>query len=218
MAVVLPGILFVVYLIQRFYLRTSRQLRALDLETKTPLYTHFEETAQGLLHIRAFGWTDPNLNEALTLLDESQKAFYYMYCIQLWLVLVLGLLSAALSGVLVALALFIIKTSSGPAVGLAFLNIMSFSALMQGLIEAWTHLETSVSSLSRLQHLMEDTPQEKQQSLVELPLNWPSMGNIVMENVHAAYRQVFSRHFVVTSLLLTIPQRKHPERFYFKGF
>lgn len=47
---------FVVYLIQKFYLRTSRQLRQLDLETKSSLYTQFTETIIGLTTIRAFGW------------------------------------------------------------------------------------------------------------------------------------------------------------------
>lgn len=36
-----PVILAILWCIQRFYLRTSRQLRLLDLEAKSPLYTHF---------------------------------------------------------------------------------------------------------------------------------------------------------------------------------
>lgn len=50
-------ILFVlvsVYMVQRFYLKTSRQLRLLDLEAKSPLYSHFMETLSGLITIRAF--------------------------------------------------------------------------------------------------------------------------------------------------------------------
>lgn len=39
LAPIIPVLGFAVYLIQKFYLRTSRQLRQLDLETKSPLYT-----------------------------------------------------------------------------------------------------------------------------------------------------------------------------------
>ncbi|KAF4817470.1 ABC transporter FUM19 [Colletotrichum siamense] len=39
-----PFLVLVFYGIQRFYLRTSQQLRPLDLELKSPLYTHFLDT------------------------------------------------------------------------------------------------------------------------------------------------------------------------------
>jgi ATP-binding cassette, subfamily C (CFTR/MRP), member 1 len=44
MATVVPPLLLVLYLIQKFYLRTSRQMRFLDLEAKSPLYQQFTET------------------------------------------------------------------------------------------------------------------------------------------------------------------------------
>jgi ATP-binding cassette subfamily C (CFTR/MRP) protein 1 len=42
-AAIIPLGMIVVCLLQNFYLRTSRQLRFLDLETKSPLYTHFRD-------------------------------------------------------------------------------------------------------------------------------------------------------------------------------
>jgi ATP-binding cassette subfamily C (CFTR/MRP) protein 1 len=56
-AIVLPFVAIVVYILQKFYLRTSRQIRLMDLEAKAPLYTNFLETLSGLVTIRAFGWT-----------------------------------------------------------------------------------------------------------------------------------------------------------------
>jgi ATP-binding cassette subfamily C (CFTR/MRP) protein 1 len=44
--------------LQKYYLRTSRQMRLLDLEAKSPLYSHFLESLTGLVEIRAFGWRD----------------------------------------------------------------------------------------------------------------------------------------------------------------
>ncbi|KAM3077460.1 hypothetical protein ACMFMG_006803 [Clarireedia jacksonii] len=34
----------IIYFTQKFYLRTSRQLRLLELDQKSPVYTHFLET------------------------------------------------------------------------------------------------------------------------------------------------------------------------------
>ncbi|WKT38237.1 AAA ATPase domain [Fusarium oxysporum f. sp. vasinfectum] len=46
-----PAMILILWLIQRFYLRTSRQLRLLDLEAKSPLYTHFLDTSRGIATI-----------------------------------------------------------------------------------------------------------------------------------------------------------------------
>lgn len=193
MAIVIPFIVIAFYFVQRFYLRTSRQIRALDLETKSPLYTHFEETAQGLLCIRGFGWQAENLERGFQYLEDSQKAFYCMECIQLWLALVIGLLVAALGTILIAFALFT-NTTSQSSIGLAFFNIMLFSGTLEILIIAWTGLETSVGALARLDDFMETTPQE---SVVEgaspAPENWPFAGSVEFEAISARYRYCIPR-------------------------
>lgn len=43
-----PFIIAVVYLIQKFYIRMSRQLRYIELKSKAPLYSHFLETSSGI--------------------------------------------------------------------------------------------------------------------------------------------------------------------------
>ncbi|KAF6524509.1 hypothetical protein HZS61_013008 [Fusarium oxysporum f. sp. conglutinans] len=55
LAISYPFLAVLLYSVQRFYLRTSRQLRLLDLEAKSPLYTHFMDTVRGITTLRAFG-------------------------------------------------------------------------------------------------------------------------------------------------------------------
>lgn len=72
MAFTIPFLILVVYVLQDIYLRTSCQLRLLDLETRAPLFSHFLETLDGLATIRAFGWREcQRLCGAL--LDASQR-------------------------------------------------------------------------------------------------------------------------------------------------
>ena len=96
----LPVVLLVMYFLQKYYLRTSRQIRLLDLEAKSPLYSHFLESLSGLVTIRAFGWTEAFEEQNVELLDKSQKPFYLLFCIQRWLALVLDLIVAALAVIL----------------------------------------------------------------------------------------------------------------------
>lgn len=93
----------VLYFVQCYYLRTSRQLRFLDLEAKSPLYSLFLESLQGRATIRAFHWQDEFKAEYLRALDASQRPIYLLYAAQQWLALVLGLITAAVAVILVAL-------------------------------------------------------------------------------------------------------------------
>ncbi|KAJ4151482.1 hypothetical protein LMH87_012178 [Akanthomyces muscarius] len=204
MVIAIPFIIIAFYLIQGFYLRTSRQMRSLDLEAKSPLYTHFEETAAGLLCIRGFGWQAENLKRGFDLLDDSQKAFYYMITIQQWLGLVVGLLIASLGSILVAFALFLSESTSDTAIGLAFLNLILFGQTLEMLIGAWTNLETSVGALARLEEFMKETPQEDAQKLATLPRNWPSMGNIELTDMSAQYRDDPEHEPVLRNVTLAV--------------
>ncbi|KAI0845220.1 P-loop containing nucleoside triphosphate hydrolase protein [Daldinia vernicosa] len=51
-----PFLVIIIYGIKKFYLRTSRQIRLLDLEAKSPLYSHFIDTIKGIATYRAFGF------------------------------------------------------------------------------------------------------------------------------------------------------------------
>lgn len=77
-AAIIPLCMLVIYFIQKYYLHTSRQMRHLDLEAKSPLYRLFTETAAGITTIRAFGWSKEMSTENLRQLDHSQRPYYMM--------------------------------------------------------------------------------------------------------------------------------------------
>ncbi|KAL9569400.1 hypothetical protein ACKAV7_006455 [Fusarium commune] len=156
-AATFPLIGAVYFYLQRGYLRTSRQLRLLDLEEKAPLYTQFLETLSGLATIRAFGWNDAVIQANHTLVDRSQRPFYLLMIVQRWLVLVLDLTTAALALLLVGLAFWTsIETSIG-----AVARIKQFAE------------ETGEENL----------PGETHQP----PAQWPDKGAIQISNLTASY-------------------------------
>lgn len=104
-ALTFPFLLAVFYYIQKYYLRTSRQLRFMDLEAKSPLYTQFIESLSGLATLRAFGWQQQNHALNNELLDSSQRPVYLLYMIQRWLTLVMDFISMGLALVIVGLSL-----------------------------------------------------------------------------------------------------------------
>lgn len=213
MAVTIPFALAVIYFVQKFYLKTSRQLRLLDLEVKSPLYSNFIETLNGLVTIRAFGWS-AQLQELNTkLLDESQKPVYLLYCVQRWLTLVMDMLVACLAIVLIILTVFLKGSTSGGAIGVALVNIMTFNQGLTNMIKWYTSLETALGAISRVKKFESETMSEERTTptLGVVDQKWPRSGAIEFQNVSASYGFVdrttpcgramnLTVHLLVTSL------------------
>ncbi|MCJ1308488.1 hypothetical protein MMC25_002141 [Agyrium rufum] len=187
-ATIVPLCLFVTYMVQKFYLYTSRRMRILDLEARSPLYTSFTETVEGLITIRAFGWQSHYEKQNLKLLDASQRPIYLLYCIQRWLNLVLDFIVAGLAIVLVTFAVELRGTTNAGLIGVALVNILGFSQSLSILISYYTALETSLGAVARTKEIVKElTPEDLPIENEDPPPNWPSAGEIRFENVTAAY-------------------------------
>lgn len=58
--------------LQRFYVATSRQLIRLESVGRSPIYSHFGETVQGIMTIRAYGRQKEFTLESEARVDGSQ--------------------------------------------------------------------------------------------------------------------------------------------------
>ncbi|KAH7420082.1 putative multidrug resistance protein, partial [Cadophora sp. MPI-SDFR-AT-0126] len=193
MALTCPALVLCVYFLQSFYLRTSRQMRFLDLECKSPLYTHFTETIEGLSTIRAFGWEEHFLRENIALLDKSQRPHYLMYCIQRWFNLVLLLLVGLTAVVVVALATSLTSTTTGGRLGVSLSSIVNFNFSLGMFMMFWTQMETSLGAIARLKSFEKETVSEHKEEETFIPSHeWPSSGAIEFRNVSASYGGISS--------------------------
>lgn len=59
-----------------FYVATSCQLRRLEAVSRSPIYTHFNETVQGASVIRAFGEQSRFILQANQRVDHNQTAYF----------------------------------------------------------------------------------------------------------------------------------------------
>lgn len=185
LAAFIPIAAFVIYLIQRFYLYTSRQLRQFDLETKSPLYTQFMETINGLTTIHAFGWEQYYREEHQRLLQTSQRPFFTLFVIQRWLILVLDLFVAGIAVMICILAVFI--PNIGP-IGVSLISLVTFSQQLTELVNFWTSMETSIGAITRIRDFQRHVPSEILPSENETPsCLWPSEGYIALHGVSAGY-------------------------------
>ncbi|KID84399.1 ABC transporter, transmembrane domain, type 1 [Metarhizium guizhouense ARSEF 977] len=176
-----------VYVLQSFYLRTSRTLRLLDIESRSILLAHFLETLGGLIVLRAFNWDQYFIERNNELIDIVQRPFYLLLSVQRWLSLVLDLLVGGIAIVLATIAVQARGLDVG-LLGLALVSIVGFSAGLKQLIIHWTMLETSAGAITRVKSFVstvgcENLPAER----VAVSESWPQFGSVEYRNVMASY-------------------------------
>ncbi|KAK8062961.1 P-loop containing nucleoside triphosphate hydrolase protein [Apiospora hydei] len=186
--IIFPPIIVVLYFVQRFYLRTSRQLRLLEIEANAPLLSHFIESLNGLVTIRSYGWVGDYVARNMELLDQSQTPSYHLQCIQRWLVFVLDMIVAGLVIIIMGLTVAL-RTKVNPGyLGVALVQLMTLSHELTGIVQYWTMLETSIGAISRIKDFAEKTPDESAPEETDAPTaDWPSRGAFKFENVFATY-------------------------------
>jgi ABC-type multidrug transport system fused ATPase/permease subunit len=194
-AISFPIVLLIIYSIQKIYLRTSRQLRFLDLEAKAPLYSHFTDSLSGLASLRAFGWQQALQEKQYQLLDRSQRPFYLLYAVQRWLTLTLDLVVAGIAVLLVILVVTLRGQISAGYVGVALLNVIMFSQSIKLLVTFWTNLETHIGSIQRVRSFTETVQSEELPAERDpVPPDWPAEGSIEFKSLAAGYRCVNERY------------------------
>ncbi|KAK1598438.1 ABC transporter [Colletotrichum navitas] len=201
LALAVPVLAAVLWAIQHVYLRTSRQVRLLDLEAKAPIFSHFVASFSGLVTVRALGWAGRAGDENLARLDRSQRAFYAMGSLQKWLLLALNLTVAGLAVLLVATAVALRDVVDSGLLGVALVSVTGFGQLLTGLLGNWAMLDTSLGAVARIREFERETPsEEKDEQTLGAFGEWPPKGQIDMINVSAAYDD----HRVLSGIDLSI--------------
>ncbi|KAK1640158.1 ATPase-like protein [Colletotrichum phormii] len=186
LAISYPFLAAILYFVQMFYLRTSRQLRILELELKSPLYSHFIDTLKGLATLRALGFISAGITVNNNLLDTSQRPAYQLAIIQRWLQLALQLLVAGLATIVVTLATQL-RASSG-FTGASLVTLMSFGDTLTTIVQSYTMLETSIGAVARLKTFSDTvTPETGPDEDMMPEESWPEKGAIEIKAVSASY-------------------------------
>ncbi|KAK4233348.1 putative ABC multidrug transporter [Achaetomium macrosporum] len=186
LAISYPFLAALLYVVQRFYLRTSRQLRFLDLETKSPLYTHFLDTRKGITTLRASGFLPNEIEKNARLIDSSQRPAYLLLMIQEWLNLVLDLVVMVIAAILTTLAVRL--HSSSAFAGASLFTLVSFGENLSGIVIFYTMLETSLGAVARLNIFNKKVkPEDREGEDVIPPKEWPRSGRVELKGVSATY-------------------------------
>ncbi|KAH8710451.1 ABC transporter atnG [Beauveria bassiana] len=188
MAVIIAPMMVFIYVLQKYYLQTSRQLRYLDIQSSAPVNTHIIEMIDGVATVQAYGWESQYQATGMDLLDETMRPNYMMRIIQLWLELVLDVFVAFVCITLIVICIMIPSSTSPGALGVALTNVTTLGDSLAWLVLSFTSTETALGSVERIRSFETKTPKEIPPANPQrLPPTWPSKGAVRFNSVTASY-------------------------------
>ncbi|XP_050762062.1 multidrug resistance-associated protein 1 isoform X2 [Gymnogyps californianus] len=189
-AVIIPPLGLVYLFVQRFYVATSRQLKRLESVSRSPVYSHFNETLLGVSVIRAFEEQKRFIKQNDMKVDENQKAYYPSIVANRWLAVRLECVGNCI--VLFA-ALFAViarnKLSAG-LVGLSVSYSLQITAYLNWLVRMSSELETNIVAVERVKEYAEMEKEAEWSIEQTAPAStWPEEGKVEFRGYGLRYRE-----------------------------
>ncbi|XP_066498934.1 multidrug resistance-associated protein 1-like [Hoplias malabaricus] len=204
--VILPLLIFYSF-IQSFYVATSCQLRRLESVSRSPIFSHFSETVQGVGVIRAFGEQSTFILRANSRVDNNQTSYFPRFVATRWLAVNLEFLGNLLVLAAAILSVMGRETLSPGIVGLAITHSLQVTGILSWIVRAWTDVENNIVSVERVKEYA-DTPKEAPWTIENraLPLTWPQHGTIEFQQYGLQYRKGLD--WALKDITLSVQERE----------
>ncbi|KAL4065666.1 hypothetical protein V8B97DRAFT_2010327 [Scleroderma yunnanense] len=155
------------------YLNTGRDLRRMESNSRSPIFSGFAELLEGIVTVRAFSSERRFLNDLHGKIDVTTKMWYNFWMTNRWLLLNFDLLGGL--AVLITTLFALTGYAQAGTAGLCITSAMSFTTSVYWACRFWTTLELDLNSVERIVEYL-DHPQEPS-AIIEShrpPAYWPS--------------------------------------------
>jgi len=178
--------------IQRYYLRTSRELKRLDSVSRSPIYAHFQESLSGISTIRAYRQQKRFIKENEWRVDANQRAYYPSISANRWLAVRLEFLGSVIILAAAGFAIISVSTGSGLSaglVGLAMSYALQITQSLNWIVRQTVEVETNIVSVERvLEYARLPSEAPDVISKHRPPTSWPAKGAVSFKNYSTRYR------------------------------
>ena len=190
-ALIVP--LAAIYLyIQRYYLRTSRELKRLDSISRSPIYAHFQESLGGITTIRAYRQQGRFALENEWRVDANLRAYFPSIHANRWLAIRLEFIGSFIILAAASFAIISVATGSGLSaglVGLAMSYALQITTSLNWIVRQTVEIETNIVSVERVLEYAR-LPSEAPDIISKHrpKISWPGQGAVDFHNYSARYR------------------------------
>ena len=182
-----------IWWLRRFYIRSSRQLKRLESVTRSPVYTLFSTSLDGLTSIRAFGVQGDFLKMFTERIDVNSRASFIFSATTHWFGLRLDLTASLLTLVTSILAVALRHQLDPSTAALSISYCITLTGLFQWAIRQSAEAENFMTSAERIYEYGQLVPESDQNNndsnvLIQPDNDWPSRGIIEFKDYTFRYR------------------------------
>ena len=179
------------WMLSRFCLQTTRQLKRLESVSRSPIYSLLSSSSSGLSTIRAFNAHDTFLRSFETKIDANMRAYTMMIATTSWLGFWIDL-SVAVVVCFAALISILLRNTMDPgAAALSLMYSINLTTRFQWGIQQLTESFVLMTSAERIDEYGQLPPEEDdspQRRLIRTSAEWPEEGAIEFRNYSLRYR------------------------------
>ena len=187
--VIIVPLTFLYWFVQQLYVASSRQLRRLESNSRSPIYSLFGEIISGVSTIRAYNLEHKFILDNQVNVDHNQACYLPSLAASRWLSIRLEMLGNI---IILFAALFAVLgrgTLDPGLVGLSLNYASQITMSLNMLIQQTSQIETSMVSVERIKEYQDSIEQEAPYSLpLQDPKDWPQYGEITFDHYKTRYR------------------------------
>jgi ATP-binding cassette, subfamily C (CFTR/MRP), member 4 len=199
------GIAFV--LMRKKYMASTREIKRIEAVTRSPIYSDFSATLDGLLTLRAYCLEDKAKYLFQNQLDDNGQAYFSFLMCARWLGFRLDMESAVVLIVVAFLSVILRKQVDVGLIGFALVYTMALSGLFQWVVRVSVEVESQMTSVERISAYASLPPEAGYETTLESMTsasstnalakrkhkdddNWASTlkGNVELRNLTVKYR------------------------------
>ncbi|KAJ5906784.1 Metal resistance protein YCF1 [Penicillium subrubescens] len=178
---------------QKYYLRTSRELKRLDSVTRSPIYAHFQESLGGISTIRAYRQENRFALENEWRMDANLRAYFPSISANRWLAVRLEFIGSII--ILASAGLAIVSVATGirlspGIVGLSMSYALQITQSLNWIVRQTVEVETNIVSVERVLEYA-NLPSEAPDVIFKRrpAVGWPAQGAVSFKNYSTRYRE-----------------------------
>ena len=191
-ALLIPPIGALYVYIQRYYLRTSRELKRLDSISKSPIFAHFQESLGGLTTIRAYRHQKRFQQENEWRVDANLRTYYPSISANRWLAVRLEFIGSLIILSAASFAITSVTTGTGLSagmVGLVMAYTLQITQSLNWIVRQTVEVETNIVSVERcLEYAQLPSEAPEVLSKHRPKASWPSKGAVEFKDYSTRYR------------------------------
>ncbi|AJR86283.1 YOR1 [Saccharomyces cerevisiae] len=189
-AIAIPFLLVIFVLIADHYQSSGREIKRLEAVQRSFVYNNLNEVLGGMDTIKAYRSQERFLTKSDFLINKMNEAGYLVVVLQRWVGIFLDMVAIAFALIITLLCVTRAFPISAASVGVLLTYVLQLPGLLNTILRAMTQTENDMNSAERLVTYATELPLEASYRKPEMtpPESWPSMGEIIFENVDFAYR------------------------------